>query len=187
MLKNLLAAAVALTLTTSLAMADDARAVIIGTASALTDPLRAPATVAIRSSLLRTGRVRAIVRLPAGLLPTKPRQQLALWVLGPAHPGRTAQAPRLIGHRAGAGADDDQALYAGGGSERHLHCHAGTKACTYENEALRGFGQDLRHTALKPVCRGDDGLALADQRLIEWSIEAGIAAQGRDLDEGKHG
>jgi hypothetical protein len=71
----------------ALAMADDARAVIIGTASALTDPLRAPATVAIRSSLLRTGRVRAIVRLPAGFLPTKPRQQLALWVLGPAHPG----------------------------------------------------------------------------------------------------
>jgi len=71
----------------ALAMADDARAVVIGPASALTDALRAPGTVAARSGLLRTGRVRAVVRLPAGLLPAKPRQQLALWVLGPAHPG----------------------------------------------------------------------------------------------------
>jgi hypothetical protein len=39
----------------------------------------------LRDALLRQGRVRAIVRLPRGLLITRPRQALALWVLGPAH------------------------------------------------------------------------------------------------------
>src|SRR5699024_3723543 len=40
---------------------------------------------AIRSDILRSDRVRAIVRLPQGMLPSSPRQAQALWVLGPAH------------------------------------------------------------------------------------------------------
>lgn len=37
----------------------------------------------IRSDLLRSQRVRAMVRLPAGAVRRRPRQQLALWILGP--------------------------------------------------------------------------------------------------------
>ena len=38
---------------------------------------------AVRSTLIRSGKVRAVVRLPAGLWLAQPRRQLALWVLGP--------------------------------------------------------------------------------------------------------
>lgn len=66
-----------------LQMDDQQRAVIIAPARVLCDaPLAAPAA-GRRSGLLRTGRVRAIVRLPQGLLRSKPREAQALWVLGP--------------------------------------------------------------------------------------------------------
>lgn len=70
----------------AVAMDDDDRAVIIAPASALADRPRSPAIDAARSALLRTDRVRAVVRLPAGLWVSRPRQRLAIWVLGPAHP-----------------------------------------------------------------------------------------------------
>lgn len=66
-------------------MDDAQRAVVLGPASALVDGGHDAEAASNRSALLRTGRVRAIVRLPAGLLPSAPRQHLALWVLGPAH------------------------------------------------------------------------------------------------------
>ncbi|MGY2746283.1 hypothetical protein [Arthrobacter sp. UYCu723] len=66
-----------------LQMDDQQRAVIIAPARVLCDvPLAAGAT-GLRSGLLRTGRVRAIVRLPQGLLRSKPREAQALWILGP--------------------------------------------------------------------------------------------------------
>jgi len=70
----------------AVAMDDDDRAVVIGPASALADRPRTAAVDAARTDLLRTDRVRAVVRLPAGLWVSRPRQRLALWVLGPAHP-----------------------------------------------------------------------------------------------------
>lgn len=39
----------------------------------------------LRDVLVQHGSVRAIVRLPKGLVISKPRQALALWVLGPAY------------------------------------------------------------------------------------------------------
>ncbi|CAN5327222.1 hypothetical protein BH11ACT5_BH11ACT5_11810 [soil metagenome] len=39
----------------------------------------------VRAGLLRSGRVRAVVRLPAGILIRKPRQAQALWIVGDAH------------------------------------------------------------------------------------------------------
>jgi hypothetical protein len=39
-----------------------------------------------RDAVLRSGRLRAAIRLPAGLVVRSPRQHLALWALGPAHP-----------------------------------------------------------------------------------------------------
>ncbi|MBP3042427.1 hypothetical protein KKR91_15400 [Arthrobacter jiangjiafuii] len=67
-----------------LQMREDQRAVIIGPAGTLAEPLRGDAEN-VRSDLLRSGRLRAVVKLPQGLLLSKSRQALALWVLGPAH------------------------------------------------------------------------------------------------------
>lgn len=63
-------------------MDDSQRAVIIAPARVLTDALQGEAGN-LRAGLLRSGRVRAIVRLQPGLLRAKPREPQALWVLGP--------------------------------------------------------------------------------------------------------
>ncbi|MBG6181668.1 hypothetical protein [Arthrobacter sp. CAN_A1] len=72
-----------------LQLADGERTVVFGPAGPLCDALDAEGSAggseAIRSDILRTGRLRAVVRLPQGLLKSKPRQAMALWVLGPAH------------------------------------------------------------------------------------------------------
>lgn len=62
--------------------ADDV-AVVLGPARFLTDAL-AVHERGIRADVLRTDRVRAVVRLPAGLVPGATRESLALWILGPA-------------------------------------------------------------------------------------------------------
>lgn len=67
-------------------LADHSRVVVIGPASALTDrPVTSELDLA-RDAALRSDRLRAVVRLPRGLLVRAPRQSLALWALGPAHP-----------------------------------------------------------------------------------------------------
>jgi hypothetical protein len=71
---------------TALQMDDAQRAVMIAPARVLCDAL-AGAAGGLRSDLLRSGRVRAIVRLPQGLLRSKPREAHALWVLGPSFDG----------------------------------------------------------------------------------------------------
>jgi hypothetical protein len=69
----------------ALQMDDRQRAVVLAPARALTDALAEKAAEALRADLLRGGRVRAVVRLPEGTLPARPREAQALWVLGPAH------------------------------------------------------------------------------------------------------
>lgn len=59
--------------------------IVLAPASLLSDTLTDPHLDDVRSDLLRSGRLRAIVRLPAGLVPARTRQAQALWVLGPAH------------------------------------------------------------------------------------------------------
>lgn len=66
----------------ALSMTDDQRALVVGPASLLVDPLDGEAD-RMRSNILRLGRVRAIVRLPRGCAPGAPRAHLALWALGP--------------------------------------------------------------------------------------------------------
>ncbi len=68
-----------------LQMDDSHRAVVLAPASVLCDRIVDPQVNQLRDVLLRHGSVRAIVRLPKGLVITKPRQALALWVLGPAY------------------------------------------------------------------------------------------------------
>lgn len=69
----------------SLHMDDTQRAIILGPASVLCDSELPDAAATIRSDILRSGRVRAIIRLPRGLVTANPSQGLALWVLGPSY------------------------------------------------------------------------------------------------------
>ena len=66
----------------------DARqlAVVVAPAAVLTDRPASAEAARIRDGLLRSDRVRAIVRLRRGLLLSAPRQSLAWWALGPAYP-----------------------------------------------------------------------------------------------------
>ncbi|NKG22001.1 hypothetical protein [Paeniglutamicibacter terrestris] len=57
-------------------------AIVLAPARLLTDALEARTPARIRDTLLRSGKLRAAIRLPAGLLKSRPRQPLALWVLG---------------------------------------------------------------------------------------------------------
>ncbi len=65
----------------ALTMRDHDRAIVVAPASILTDAL-APADHLARTDVLRMGRIRAIAKLPAGLVTAAPREALALWVLG---------------------------------------------------------------------------------------------------------
>lgn len=62
-------------------LSDRQRMIVVGPDAMLTEPLTGPAAVS-REFLLRSGRVRAIVRLPAGLVPSAVRQPLAVWLIG---------------------------------------------------------------------------------------------------------
>ncbi|MBT2500101.1 hypothetical protein J7E25_13495 [Agromyces sp. ISL-38] len=68
-----------------LQMDDAQRGLVLAPASVLVNGGLDPEAAKVRSALLRAGRVRAVVALPAGLAPAHPRQRLALWALGPAH------------------------------------------------------------------------------------------------------
>ena len=83
-----------------LGSSDRRQAVVIGPASALVDRLPtarpdAARAAAVRDDLLRTDRVRGVVRLPAGLLPSMTRARLALWCLGPV-PDRRLDGARTV-------------------------------------------------------------------------------------------
>ncbi len=61
---------------------EDAQAIVVGPSGALCE--RIPTALqSARATILRSGRVRAIVRLPAGLWPARTRQGLGVWLLGP--------------------------------------------------------------------------------------------------------
>ncbi|WP_426516743.1 hypothetical protein ACPPVQ_18770 [Diaminobutyricibacter sp. McL0618] len=64
-----------------LGMRDHDRAIILAPAAALIESI-ASADDLTRTDVLRTGRVRGIVKLPTGLVTSAPREALALWVLG---------------------------------------------------------------------------------------------------------
>ncbi|MBT2517657.1 hypothetical protein J7E29_09455 [Streptomyces sp. ISL-90] len=64
-----------------LGVRDHDRAIVLAPAAVLVESI-APADGLARTDVLRSGRVRAIVKLPAGLVTAAPREALALWVLG---------------------------------------------------------------------------------------------------------
>ncbi|WP_380166911.1 helix-turn-helix transcriptional regulator [Jannaschia sp. R86511] len=63
-------------------MADHHYAVVVAPAAVLVDRLRDRETRAVREHVLRAGRIRAAMRLPAGSVTQRPRESLAIWVLG---------------------------------------------------------------------------------------------------------
>lgn len=65
----------------ALTLTDGQRAIVLAPASLLTDRLADRGLQQLRTRILRTGRVRAIARLPVGLVPHRSREALALWVL----------------------------------------------------------------------------------------------------------
>lgn len=101
-------------------------------AATLADPLSGPG-LARRDQLLREGRVRAIVRLPAGLRPAQPREHSALWLLGSPDPTPAAERRTLVADLGGISlpeceglADDLLAAWQGREGARrrtwaHLH------------------------------------------------------------------
>lgn len=79
----------------ALSLSDDQRALIVAPASLLVDRLRTRSLTGHRADILRIGRLRAMVRLPAGLVTSRSRQALALWVLGPDHSGHELDQRRI--------------------------------------------------------------------------------------------
>lgn len=67
----------------ALGLGEGQRAVVLAPASVLVDELRGGELEAARSGVLRTGRVRAVLRLPSGLITHRSRQALGVWILGP--------------------------------------------------------------------------------------------------------
>ncbi len=65
-------------------------ALVVGPASALCDALADSGDEVVRGDVIRSGRLRCVVRLPVGLARTAPRAALALWILGPDTSARAA-------------------------------------------------------------------------------------------------
>ncbi|MGV1009028.1 MAG: hypothetical protein ACOYBY_10545 [Dermatophilaceae bacterium] len=66
-----------------LSLSESQRALVLGPAWLLCDALGDPELDRQRDHMVRLGRVRAVVRLPAGLVLTRSRQPCGLWLLGP--------------------------------------------------------------------------------------------------------
>ncbi|MDN3495197.1 hypothetical protein QL996_04600 [Planococcus sp. APC 4015] len=66
----------------ALALASADRALIVAPSWAFTDALAGADDLA-RTTVLRSGRVRAVVRFGPGLVATAPRESMSVWVLGP--------------------------------------------------------------------------------------------------------
>lgn len=69
----------------SVQLAPDATAVVVAPADTITALDPAGTAGALRAGLLASGAVRAIIRLPGGLVPYRPGYEVALWVLGTDH------------------------------------------------------------------------------------------------------
>lgn len=66
----------------AVSMGDHHYAVVVAPAAVLVERLRDRETRAVREQVLRAGRLRAALRLPAGSVTQRPRESLAIWILG---------------------------------------------------------------------------------------------------------
>lgn len=190
----------------ALGLAPGQRAVVVGPASALTDALRDAEAERVRAGLLRTDRVRSVVRLPAGLVPSRARQHLALWVLGDAHPripipDRWTTVADLSDVGAEAGAFPRDVVHdlvsdvlAAHGSRDHVRAHAFRFARFARTRELLASGGDLVASG-QPVVRAarpDDGATAerlhallaarpAELPVVRAQVAASSAGEGRPV------
>ncbi|MET4704493.1 hypothetical protein [Frigoribacterium sp. UYMn621] len=130
----------------------------------------------VRSALLRSGRVRAIVRLPIGLRPRKPQQAHTIWVLGDAY-ARVELAERwtmvadLSALPLDQGAIDDLVgdLAAALGDLATVRAHAFRFARLVLTRTLLASRDSLvagARTATRPPPRGGAALAVRIDQLV---------------------
>jgi hypothetical protein len=76
-------------------LTDEQALLVLAPAALLTDPLKGTAA-SQRDQLLRAGYVRAVVRLPAGMMPARARESMALWLVASADPTPPADRRTLV-------------------------------------------------------------------------------------------
>ena len=161
-----------------LGSSDRRQAVVIGPASALVDRLVRSDAAAVRDDLLRTDRVRGVVRLPAGLLPSMTRARLALWCLGPVPDGRLDEARTVVADLADITLDDAVTgelvtdLVAGMQDARALAAHAPRFARPVLTRVLRARTGDL----VEPVAAGPRSVETAELTARIAEITTSLAA-----------
>ncbi|MGK3950949.1 hypothetical protein ACLKM7_01355 [Microbacterium sp. I2] len=142
----------------SLSLRDPDAAVVIGPARALVDPLT-PTDERARAEILRSGRIRGIARLSAGMVESATRESLALWVFGEPV-GEVTPAQRLtavadltaIPLTPAARADLVSDMIAGMGSGRDLRAHQFRFATFVRTTSLQARSGSLVASATpKPV------------------------------------
>lgn len=170
----------------ALSLGDDDRALVLAPAQALTDALTGDDD-RLRSDALRSGRVRAVIRLAPGLVSTAPREALGVWVLGPTV-GDVPIADRFtavadltdVALTPAARADLTSDVLAAMGSARAVRAHAfrfARLARTTSLLASRGSlvaHSDRRHSRTDIDARQLP--ALIDQALSTLGVDAPAAA-----------
>jgi len=179
----------------ALAMHGADRAVVVGPASALANRTRDAATGQVRAEVLRTGKVRAIFRLPAGLLPARSRQQLAMWVLAsPRDDGlvrdRAVAVADIATSAMGEAARQDVVMdvVAAMGDSTAVRGHAFRFARLIATSALAATAGELV-SIVAPVARPRQspvGIALEAQRLAT-AVSAPVPGVSLDIVHGEHG
>ncbi len=161
----------------ALSLRDSDAAVVIGPARALVDRL-APIDERARADILRSGRVRAIARLSAGLVDSATREPLALWVLG-TPVGEVALAERItavadltaIPLTPATRVDLVSDLIAGMGSGSDLRAHQFRFATFVRTTSLQARSDSLVASATrKPVSKTTDAADLP--ALLDLAVDA---------------
>jgi hypothetical protein len=163
---------------------DSHSGVIIGPASVLVDSLATASVDRARSNLLREGRVRAIVALPAGLLTTRPREATALWILGSAHASvPLAERWTLVADLSATTltnavvTDLVSDLVAGLGSPFEVRAHSFAFARPVFTSRLLARGGDLRsEVSTGSRTRHDAGSAssIVESLALPWSLQPSV-------------
>ncbi len=161
----------------SLSLRDSDAAVVIGPARALVDTL-APNDDRVRADILRSGRVRGIARLSAGLVDSAVRESLALWILGEPT-GDVAPAERItavadltdVQLTPATRADLISDMMAGMGSGRDLRAHQFRFAAFVRTTSLQARSGSLVASATRrPTATTEDAATLP--ALLDIAAEA---------------
>lgn len=188
----------------ALRLAPGQRAVVLGPSRALMEPAQDRPTETVRSDLLRTDKLRAAVVLPAGLVPARSRERLALWVLGDAHPevpiaDRWVMVADLADTLLREGEVDpgvledlltDLVAAMGTATEVSAHAFAHARFTLTSRILAAGAGLVEQSRPLERPVRADDGavgarvqellavLSLPESR-VRFSVQAGDAVPAR--------